>query len=253
MTRGLWRVGGSFLTVLLLGWGTANVVAQISFDSRSFTRVVTTPVRVVDVHVGAGSIDVVAVPGSSRVVVHGEVERGLVDTNATFAVRGDRVEIHASCPVVLNQNCKARYRVEVPPAVQVIAHAGGHVRVTGTTGSLAARADQGRVTLTDVSGPLDVHSSQGSVSGSGLRSTDVHASSSQGDVDLTFVRDPDLVDVSASQGDVRVVVPADHVAYAVDASASQGSAHVRVPTDEAASRRVTARASQGDVTVEPGG
>jgi putative adhesin len=252
VTRGLWRVGGSVLTVAVLGMGTANVVAQISFDSRSFTRVVTTPVRVVDAHVGTGDITVTAVPGSDRVVVRATVQRGLMDTHESVTVRGDRVEIHTSCPPLLSEHCKGIFRVEVPPDVDVVAHAGGHVTVTGTHGSVDAKASQGSITLTDLTGALRAHSSQGSVHATGLGSADVEASSSQGDVGLAFVRAPERVDVHSSQGDVEVVLPGDGTAYRVDVGASQGSTHVRVPTDPNGTRHISAHSSQGDVTVSTG-
>jgi hypothetical protein len=249
MIRGLWRIGGSWLTVLLLVWGVANVVAQISFDSRSFTRVVTTPVSVVDVNIHAGTLDVVAVPGSTRVVVHAVVHRGLMDTHTSLRVDGERLVVRASCPPVLSQNCQAHYRVEVPPATRVVAHAKDRVNVTGTTSALEAHAGEGSVTLTGVTGPVVAHASEGSVHATGLRSTDVQASASQGSVDLAFATDPRSVDAHSSEGHVDVVVPHDGTAYRVDATASQGSTHVQVPTDPGSALRIRAHASEGSVTV----
>jgi len=249
MTRGLWRIGGSWLTALLLVWGLANVVAQISFDSHSFTRVVTTPVSVVDFNIHAGTLDVVAVPGSSHVVVHAVIHRGLIDTDTSFHVDGDRLVVRASCPPVLGQNCQAHYRVEVPPATRVIAHAKDRVNVTGTTSALEALAGEGSVTLTDVTGPIVVHASEGSVHATGLRSTEVQASASQGSVNLSFAIDPRRVDAHSSEGHVDVVVPHDGTAYRVEATASEGSTHVQVPTDPGSPLRVRAHASQGSVTV----
>jgi hypothetical protein len=252
MIRGLWRIGGSSLTALLLVWGVANVVAQISFDSRTFTRVVTTPVSVVDFNIHAGTLDVLAVPGSSRVVVHAVIHRGLIDTHTSFHVDGDHLVVRASCAPVLGQNCQAHYRVEVPPATRVVAHAKDRVDVTGTTSTVEALAGEGTVTLTDVTGTVVAHASQGSVHATGLRSTDVQASASQGSVDLSFAIDPRRVDAHASQGDVDIAVPHDGTAYRVDATASQGSTHVQIPTDPGSPRRIRAHASQGSVNVRSG-
>ncbi|HEY7136918.1 MAG TPA: DUF4097 family beta strand repeat-containing protein [Acidimicrobiia bacterium] len=250
MTRGLWRIGGSGLTALLLVWGSANVVAQISFDSRSFTRVVTTPVSVVDFNIHAGTLDVVAVPGS-RVVVHAVIHRGLIRTHTSFHVDGDRLVVRASCAPVLDQNCQAHYRVEVPPATRVVAHAKDRVNVTGTTNALEALAGEGSVTLTDVTGPVVAHASEGTVHATGLRSTDVQASAGEGSVDLSFATDPHRVDAHASEGHVAVVVPHDGTAYRVDAGASEGSTRVQIPTDPRSTLRIRAHASEGSVTVEP--
>jgi DUF4097 and DUF4098 domain-containing protein YvlB len=112
-----------------------------------------------------------------------------------------------------------------------------------------ALAGEGTVTLTDVTGTVVAHASQGSVHATGLRSTDVQASASQGSVDLSFAIDPRRVDAHASQGDVDIAVPHDGTAYRVDATASQGSTHVQIPTDPGSPRPIRAHASQGNVNV----
>lgn len=248
MTRALWRIGGSVLTISLLAFGTLQVVSQVAYDRHRAAYAVAPVVRVVDVRIDHGSIDVVGDPGTTTVQVHRDVERGLVHTSVSERVDGDTLVIRASCPF-LSAHCNAHYRLDVPPAVRVVAHAEGDVRVSGVQGDVDARAGQGGVTLAGVGGRVDAHASQGSVRATGLRSTAVDASASQGSVTLVFANDPSRVVARSSQGSVHVVVPRDHVPYRVDARASQGSTDVGVPTDPASTRRVTARSSQGGVTV----
>lgn len=248
MTRLLWRVGGSALTVAMLGFGTMQVVSQVAYDRTSGTREVTSAVRVVDVRIDNGSVDVDGDPGRTTVRVHRDVERGLVHTSVSEHVDGDTVVIRASCPF-LSAHCEAHYRLDVPAGVRVVAHADGPVRIGGVDGDVDARASEGGVTLTGLTGTVRAHASEGSVRATGLRAAVVDASASEGSVTLRFARDPSRVVARAREGSVHVVLPRDRLAYRVDAHASEGSTTIAVPTDPASPRHVTARSREGSVTV----
>jgi hypothetical protein len=251
MTRTLWRLGGSALTVAMLGFGTLQVVSQVAYDRTSGARDVTSAVRVVDVRIDSGSIDVLGDPGRTTVHVRRDVERGLVHTSIDERIEGDTLVIRASCPF-LSAHCAARYHLDVPRDVRVLAHADGNVRVAGVRGGVDAHVGQGRVTLVDVTGTLRAHTAEGSVHASDLRSTVVDVSAGEGSVNLGFAADPTRVVAHSSQGGVHVVVPSDRVTYRVDAHASEGSTDVRVPTDPSSDRHITVRSGQGGVTVTTG-
>lgn len=248
MTRMAWRLGGSALTVAMLAFGTLQVVSQVAYDRTTGTRAVTSAVRVVDVRIDSGSIDVFGDPGRTTVSVHRDVERGLVHTSVSEHVDGDALVLRGSCPF-LSAHCNARYRLDVPAGVRVVARAAGPVHVSDVHGDVDARASEGGVTLTDLTGAIRAHASEGTVRATGLRATVVDASASEGSVILEFAADPSRVAARSSEGSVRVVVPRDRVSYRVDAHAAEGSTDVRVPTDPVSGRHITARSSRGNVSV----
>jgi DUF4097 and DUF4098 domain-containing protein YvlB len=100
-----------------------------------------------------------------------------------------------------------------------------------------------------LTGVVDLSSSAGSVSATGLRSADVTASSSAGSTKLAFTTPPRQVDASSSAGSVEVVVPRGSDAYLVDAGSSAGSSTVAVRTDPASDRTIRAHSSAGSVQV----
>lgn len=251
MTRMLWRIGGSALTVAMLGFGSLQTVSQLAYDRTHAAHTLAAAVHAVDIRIDSGSIDVEAAPDRTTVAMTRDVERGLVHTSVSERVEGDTLVVRASCPF-LSAHCEAHFRLDVPPGVSVIARADGHVRVRGVHGDVDARTSQGRISLDDVWGRVRAHASEGSVDASALHSAAVDASASQGGVTLRFAVDPSDVVARTSEGSVHVSVPRDGVAYRVDAHASQGSTTVAVPTDPAGGRRISARSSQGSVTVTSG-
>jgi hypothetical protein len=118
----------------------------------------------------------------------------------------------------------------------------------GTT--LDVSSSGGNVHLLSVDGSVTAHSSAGSVRGEDLHATSIVASSSAGDVSLSFAGDPTTVDASSSAGSVRVEVPKDGTAYALNASTSAGRTFIGIATDPNSSRHIRAKSSAGNVDVD---
>ncbi|GAY11361.1 DUF4097 family beta strand repeat-containing protein [Pseudonocardia sp. N23] len=151
----------------------------------------------------------------------------------TETVEGSVLRITARCPGSGSDRCEAGLVVTVPAAAAA---------------TVQLRA--GGVTVTGLSGDLDLTSNAGGVTGERLGATTVKAETSAGGVDLGFATAPRQVDARSSAGSVTVTVPGGP--YAVTADSSAGDARVTVPTDPAARSRITARSSAGDVTVTAG-
>ncbi|MDX6246194.1 MAG: hypothetical protein QOE76_3917 [Frankiales bacterium] len=149
--------------------------------------------------------------------------------------------------------CTQDVTIEVPAGFRVTATSGGgDVRASGLTGEVSLSSSAGSVHDDGAVGRLVMSSSAGDVSGTNLRSSDVTASSSGGDVDLTFGADPTRVEAGSSAGDVAVRVPGA-VAYRVTVKSSGGSATSTVHEDSASTRTIDAHSSAGDVSVRPSG
>ena len=85
--------------------------------------------------------------------------------------------------------------------------------------------------------------------GTALRSKNVVATSSAGEVRLDFSAPPDRVHTRLGAGDLTVLVPNDGTAYWVEADTSLGDTSVRVPTDPRSPQRISATSSAGSVRV----
>ncbi|WP_163275477.1 DUF4097 family beta strand repeat-containing protein [Cellulomonas iranensis] len=164
-------------------------------------------------------------------------------------------------------------------AAATVRTSSGHVTVVGARGAVAARSSDGSVTVSDVGGAVQARTSSGRVEIIGASGT-VAARSSDGDVMVrdagggveartssgrvevdgaggaTSARSSDgavLVagvdgDVSAVTSSGRVTVHGTGVPVALDMSTSSGRQTVDAPTDPGASRSVTIRSSDGDVS-----
>lgn len=228
--RAVVRLLAVLLALGMVVLGALNIVGSLGQDSKR-VRHTYSGVRVVDVHVGAESVEVREGVGDST----------RLDRTITWSLRtptvvqrqvGQRLEITSHCPFSMGRGCSGHVLVVVPPGTEVHASSSaGSVRATG------------------LSGVVELSSSAGSVSGTGLRSADVTASSSAGSTRLAFVVPPQQVDASSSAGSVEVVVPRGPAAYLVDAGSSAGSSDVAVRTDPASDRTVRAHSSAGSVTV----
>ncbi|MCW0215371.1 MAG: DUF4097 domain-containing protein [Pseudonocardia sp.] len=106
----------------------------------------------------------------------------------------------------------------------------------------------GDIAVAGLTGTHDLSTASGSVEGTGLGVGAVSARTAAGDVGLTFADAPPQVEAESTAGDVTVRVPAG-AAYRVDARTTVGEVEVGIPDDPAATARITARSTAGDVTV----
>jgi hypothetical protein len=125
------------------------------------------------------------------------------------------LNIDQDCPTGLfDQNCSVSIKVAVPPGV-----------------------------------PLHLTTGSGDVTTIGIRSTNVQASSGDGDMRLDFAAKPTQVNAQTGSGDVTVTVPPG-ASYVVVADADNGTPSIKVARDPGAPQSITAESGDGDVTIE---
>jgi hypothetical protein len=251
--RKTWMVLGSVFALASVGWGVFQIVGMFAYDKTHFHQTfdVTTSARVQSLDIGnnVGSVKVI---GSDRpdIVIEGVVLRGLIKPSHREVVVGNVLEMHASCRTGATNFCSVDYEIQVPRDVDVRVRASGAgIRVSNVTGDIDLSSSGGAVRVEGSSGALRLHSSGGGVSGIGLHSTVVDASSSGGGVELEFLSEPTNVRATSSGGGVTVVIPDTDVAYRIEATSSGGSVSREVRSDPAASRRIHVSSSGGSVTV----
>lgn len=245
-----WLVGGSVLSVAVLGFGTLNAVGLLAHQTEHKHIVISTPIRSLDVRSGGGTVKVVGTTDST-VTVDATISRGLVSPTHVEAVEGNRLVLRSKCSSFVNTWCGVSYTIRIPRGISVAVNtSGAGITVTDTTGDLDLSSSGGGITVMGGGGSERLDSSGGGIDATGLSATTVNASSSGGGVDLSFIAPPSAVTADSSGGGVAIAVPNTPGAYRVEVSASGGGTHTGIRIDPASARSIKADSSGGGVSVE---
>jgi len=193
-------------------------------------------------------------------VTAGQAARVEVATHLTYSqlspskpsvrMDGDRLILKDGCRHAMNVYCVTRYDLRVPAQVALqVTSSDGSVTVSGISGDLDLRTANGAINADGASSRLQLRTSDGAITARDLHSTSVGAVTSNGGVRLSFLTDPTAVSARSSDGAVRITLPRDGTAYRVDATTSDGSRTVDVPTNPDATSSISAHTSNGAVSV----
>ncbi|MFC4502276.1 MULTISPECIES: DUF4097 family beta strand repeat-containing protein [Streptomyces] len=247
-TRTTFLVTGA---VMVLAAGLTACGAAAADDKAPDHRTFALQGRTLTIDSDDSALEVVAAEGNRAGVVEvtrwfkGSVVVGK-DPKVTWSMKDDRLVLRVKCSGVV-ADCAAKHRIEVPRGVAVkVGSEDGSVRASGFRDALGIRSDDGSVRVTDSSGPLDLRSEDGSVRAE-VTSRTVSAHSDDGSVRLELGAVPDRVDAVTQDGSVTVALP--RATYRVTADSEDGGAEVSVPRDESSAHVVSARSSDGKVTV----
>jgi hypothetical protein len=259
MSRGrgwnAWRVVGSVVAALGLGFGTANTVSALAHDAWRQQRVIDDPVTIVDVaNSTGGAVTIVGDEHADAITIDMIVIRGLETPTHSERLEGNRLVVRSSCLWVVGLFCQIDYRIRVPHGVSVIAHADGRtIEVSNVDGFLDLSSSGGSVLVRGgESQSVRLDSDGGSVEATGLSAVSVEASSRGGHVLLDLATAPMSVVGSSDGGDVEIVLPDTPDVYRVDVSSNGGSTRADVRIDPASEHSITARSNGGDMIVRYG-
>ncbi len=235
---------------LVLGgicYGGLDYVALVGEDTYRIAPI-TAPIGT-KVAVGVDDGDITVVPSSGKqAVLTGVIDYSLVHpvvkweqtANGTFLV-GPYCFWAGSCGAELT--------LAVPGGEAVRASSGsGDVSARDLTSALNLDDGSGDILLDHLSGSMVLSAGSGDITGTYLSTTKVQANDSSGDVDLSFTRAPDDVDVSDASGDITVAVPAN-VSYSVVAKSGSGSTNINVPTNPLSHNVIHLSDDSGDISV----
>ena len=246
-----WLAVGSLAAVVGLLFGTLQVVGLLAHEEHDETVRIDDPaVAVLDVVSEGGTIEIV---GGDVDVVHidARVSDGLIGTNFTQEVVGDRLQVRVKCAgVLVNTWCAATLRIAVPRDIEVKVRA-NHDGVTlrGLTGRVDAESSDGSVEAEALSGATRLHSENGGVRASRLRTDSIQTDSANGSVRLEFAAAPLSAIAHSDNGSVEIAVPRGDEGYAVDINSDNGSTDNLVKADPDSERRIVVSSSNGSVTV----
>ncbi len=233
--------------VLMIGYGVLSLVNVMGLTGYTDSRSVTPQAKVLKVTADEGYLHL---QPSSDGDVHVRLSGHYTLHKPTLSVVSSSagVTIKGTCPNLIDEICSQDMTIDVPADFAVTARSsGGSVRTRGLTGALDLHSSAGDVEADGAVGTLVLSSSAGDVTSDAVHSTDVSATSSAGDVDLTFAVVPDRVTAHSSAGDVNVAVPGS-ASYRVIADDPDGPT-VDVPVSSASTHVINASSSAGDVTV----
>lgn len=239
------------LSLAFVGYGALGIINAIGLTHYTQTVTLTPTTKVLTVSAAGGYIHLEAsADANMHVLAKGVYSLSKPRMTVTSTPAGVTVKARSCSGGVFI--CNQDLVIQVPTTFQISAHSsGGDVSADGAfTGDLDLNSSAGDVSADGVSGPLILKSSAGDVDGRNLRSLDVTASSSAGDVDVRFATAPTRVEAGSSAGDVDVRVPVD-VQYHVTTQSSAGDHVSSVPENSSSSHTINAHSSAGDVDVSP--
>ncbi|HEX6023437.1 MAG TPA: DUF4097 family beta strand repeat-containing protein, partial [Solirubrobacter sp.] len=148
---------------------------------------------------------------------------------------GGRFAVVSRCPNQVLGGCRTVYRLTVPDNVP-----------------LDIETSSGSVTLSGVRATVQVGTGSGDVTATAFCGFSLRATSDTGDVSAAAECSADRLELRSRTGDVGAVVPAGR--YQIDAQSDSGSTRVSgVTAVEDAPFQIQALSTSGDVTVESAG
>jgi hypothetical protein len=252
MTRGRALLAVLILAVGLAGAGVVWMARRgITVDRGTSTH--SGPIARVEVQIDAGKVDVAAGPdGDADAGVRRERHYLTAAPALTETFVDGVLRITGSCPRIVAIECAVDIRVDAPPATPVLVRSGrGAVSVTGMTGGVDVATSAGAVHLSGIGGPITARTSTGAIDGVDLAPTAVDATTSAGAIRLSLSQPAQRIDLASGDGAVDLALPGAEGGYRVTTTSRTGTVAVTVAQDPTSGRAVSARTGAGRITVHP--
>ena len=195
----------------------------------------------------------VTITGSTdveEVTVHYQTTTGLLGGSTRLDPSGWTLRIAHRCPFLLGFACSARYELVVPEGTTIDGGtSNGAIRATNLAGDFSGRTSNGAISLEGMTGQVNARTSNGAIQGEDMRSSNVTLQTSNGRIVISFTGIPQAVDLRTSNGAIDVQLPGDAPAFALSTTTSNGRVDTGIRTDPAASQRIDARTSNGNITI----
>ncbi|MFB6438283.1 DUF4097 domain-containing protein [Streptomyces sp. NPDC056411] len=191
---------------------------------------------------------------SGGLTVHGGAAGGKVSVHRAVTYHGGRPEgpTHRVTDGVLvlgdcGTNCSVDYTVEVPAGLPVSGETSDGALNLSKVGAVKVTTSSGAIELDGVTGPVDVETSNGEITGRALSGGHIGAETSNGEIDLRPAT-PQDVRAETSNGSITVQVPKSH--YRISADTSSGDKDISVPDDPSGRFHLDLTTSNGDITAK---
>lgn len=195
--------------------------------------------------IGSGGVTVNGVPGGGSFSLHRKIDyRGDKPRGATHRIENG-VLILGGC----GSRCSVDYTVDVPAGIPVGGEASsGSVRLA-RVGAVKVTTSTGDIEMNGVTGTVEARTSNGEITGKGMKSDRIEARTSNGSISLT----PDTpADVHAKTSNGAVTLAMPRAGYRVSAETDNGGKHIDVPDDPSGRYGLAVETGNGDITVKNG-
>jgi hypothetical protein len=246
------RILAVFLSLALVGWGALTLASLLAraTEHRSATYA---GVHALDLELAFESAEIVGSSTATSVTMTRSYTWSLSKPDISNTLDGSVLSIRSSCPLSVGLGCSGHVRLVVPKDAEVrVRNSDGALTLRDIDGAVDLATSDGSINASNLTGQVKLHSSDGSMTVTGLRSSNVDASTSDGAVRLSFDVAPSSVTGHSSDGSIQVVVPPDGTAYHVTATTSDGSRVISVPTDPSSAHRIALSTSDGAIRVLDG-
>ncbi|GGU59350.1 hypothetical protein GCM10010211_25320 [Streptomyces albospinus] len=241
MRRHVRFVGAAALAGIgVLALGACSLVAGETFTDDATVSQKITSVRV---DTSNGAVTVRGGKGGDTVSVHRSVDyRGDRPQGPSHRVEGGTLVL-GGC----GDECSVSYTVDLPGTVPVSGETSNGALKLSRVGAVKVATSSGRIDLDQVSGAVDVRTTNGEVTGKGLAGPRTAVETSNGRIDLTTTT-PQDIRAKTSNGAIAVTVP--NARYRVSADTDNGAKKIGVTQDPAGRYRLDLSTTNGEITAE---
>ncbi|MFB7635454.1 DUF4097 family beta strand repeat-containing protein [Streptomyces sp. NPDC056149] len=227
----------------VLALGACSLVAGETFSDDATLSQKITSVRV---DTGNGGVTLHGGKGGDTVSVHRKVTyRGDKPQGPTHRVE-DGTLVLGGC----GDGCSVDYTVDLPGTVPVTGGTSNGSLSLSTVAAVRVTTSNGEIDLDGVSGPVNVRTSNGAITGKGLAGKGVEARTTDGEIDLTTTA-PQNVRAQTSNGALTVTVPDAH--YRVSARTDNGAKRIGVHDDPAGPYQLDLTTDNGELRARTAG
>lgn len=164
---------------------------------------------------------------------------------------GEQTRVSGGCARQWLAICSIRVEVALPPDVDLSATGtNGEITAKGLDGSVEVGTTNGRIGLADLSGTVTATTTNGGIALTGATAEQVTARTTNGGVELDFAGAPTVVEARSTNGGIGIRLPDDGTSYFIDAETTNGNIGGSVDSDRTADRTITARTTNGGITVD---
>jgi hypothetical protein len=212
-------------------------------QSMSETKTLDQPVTSIKLDGRSGDVTVQGQSGLTKVTVKRTIKyHDGTPKQDTYHVDGGVLVLSGDC----GSNCDVDYDVTAPAGLPVSGEtSNGDVQLRNV-GAVNVTTSSGEVDLADVAGTVKAETSNGEITGRGLRGGKVQATTSNGRIDLALL-EPGDVTARTDNGDIKLAVPTG--GYRVTTQNHNGHRKIGVTEDPNGKNILDLGSDNGDIEV----